>query len=125
MNLGAMPLVNDYSLCTDAVTVYHKDGETVTRTYYDKAFFDSKKVENVERTGSTETNGFLLVIPGSTQACHVGDKVCLGEGVAVPENDVMSWWRSFIPTKVDNLTVVKYVDVKRWNGAIVHTEAGG
>lgn len=125
MLLGEMPLVNDYSLCQDAVTVYHHEGGAVTRTVYPRAYLDSKKTENVDRTGSSEANGFLLVVPGSAQACHVGDKVMLGEGPAVPESDVEAWWRSFIPSKVDGLVVVKYVDAKRWRGAIVHTEAGG
>ena len=123
--LGKLPLLNDYSLCQDTVTVYHEENGAVTRTVHSPAFFDFKKTENVDRTGSSEANGFLLVIPGDSQACHVGDKVMLGEGAAVPAENVMTWWRSFIPAKVDGLVVVKYVDVKRWNGAIVHTEAGG
>ena len=125
VDLGGMQLINDYSLCRDAVTVYHEEGGEVTRVVHSRAFFDSKKTENVDRTGSKEANGFLLVIPGSTQACKVGDKVALGEGPEVPATDVMAWWRTFIPAKVDNLVVVGYVDVKRWDGAIVHTEAGG
>ena len=114
-----------YGLCNDTVTVYRFDGGAVTRTVHDKAFLDSKKTESVERTGSSEANGFLLVVPGTAQACHVGDKVYYGEGPEVPETDVADWWRSFIPTKVDGLVVVKYVDVKRWGGQVTHTEAGG
>lgn len=124
-SLGTMPLVNDYSLCHDAVTVYHNDGGEVTRTVYPRAFLDSKKTENVDRTGSTEANGFLLVIPGDAQAVQVGDKVMLGEGPQVPASDVAAWWRSFIPAKVDGLVVVKDAKAARWDGAIVHTEAGG
>ncbi len=124
-DLGGMPLLNDYSLCRDAVTVYHMEDGAVTRAVHTRAFLDSKRTENVDRTGSSEANGFLLVIPGPTQACQVGDKVMLGEGPAVPADAVAAWWRTFIPAKVDNLVVVGYVDVKRWDGAIVHTEAGG
>lgn len=124
-SLGTMPLINDYSLCQQTVTVYHMDDGAVTRTVHSPAYLDSKKTENVDKTGSTEANGFLLVIPSSTQACHVGDKVYDGEGPAVPESEVAAWWRSFIPAKVDGLVVVRYVDVKRWAGSIVHTEAGG
>ena len=123
--LGSMPLLNDYSLCTQTVTVYSFDGEAVTRTVHPQAYLDFKKTENVDRTGSTEANGFLLVVPGSTLACHVGDKVILGEGPQVPETEVAKWWRAFIPTKVDNLVVVGYVDPKYWDGQLVHTEAGG
>ena len=124
-DLGGMPLLNDYSLCRDTVTVYHEEDGAVTRAVHPRAFLGSKKTENVDRTGSSEANGFLLVIPGSTQACRVGDKVMLGEGPQVPPGDVMAWWRTLIPTKVDGLVVVKHVEVKRWDGAIVHTEAGG
>lgn len=125
VDLGGMPLLNDYSLCRDTVTVYHEENGAVTRTVHERAFFESKKAENVDRTGSSEANGFSLVIPGGTQACRVGDKVVPGEGPRVPAGDAMAWWRTFIPVKVDGLVVVKYVDVKRWNGAVVHTEAGG
>lgn len=114
-----------YDLCNDSVTVYHAEGDAVTRAYFERAYFDCKKTENVDRTGSSEANSFLLVIPGDAQACRVGDKVVRGEGPAVPQDGVMQWWRSFIPAKVDELVVVKYVDVKRFGGSIVHTEAGG
>ena len=114
-----------YDLCKQTVTVYHMEGGEVTRTVHERAFLDRKKVENVERTGSSESNGFLLVIPGPTVACEVGDKVMEGEGPMVPASDVAAWWRSFIPAKVGGLVVVKQVDPKRWGGSLVHTEAGG
>ena len=112
----------DYRMCSQTVTVYHKDGDTVTRTVHTNAFFDFKKTQNVDKTGSREVNSFLLVIPCSEQAVFVGDKVLHGVGVeiATPEE-----WAAFIPAKVPNLVVVKYVDPKYWNGQMVHTEAGG
>ena len=124
-SLGTLPLINDYSLCQQTVTVYHMEGGTVTRTVYPKAYLEHKRAESVSRTGSAETNTFLLVIPSDMQACHVGDKVFDGEGPEVPEHDALSWWRSLIPTKVDGLVVVRNVAVRRWAGNIVHTEAGG
>lgn len=114
-----------YDLCNDTVTVYHEESGEITRTVHPRAFLDFKKTENVDRTGSSEANGFLLVAPGETQACHVGDKVMLGEGPEVPAEEQLKWWRSFIPAKVDGLVVVRYVDMKRFGGKIVHTEAGG
>lgn len=119
-----MQYVNPYDLCDQTVTVYHSEGEVVTRTVYRRAFLDFKKTQNIEKTGSQEVNGFLLVIPGDKQACQVGDKVLYGEGPCVPA-DAPKWWRTFIPAKVDGLVVVQYVDVKRFNNRIVHTEAGG
>lgn len=125
MGLGNLPLFNDYSLCTQTVSVFHYENDEVTKTVYEKAFLDFKQTQNIERTGSNEVNGFLLVIPGNAQACKSGDKVMLGDSVDVPTEGIPAWWRSFVPSKVDGLVVVKYVDVKYWNGEIVHTEAGG
>ena len=117
--------IHGYDLCKDTVSVYHYEDGEVTKTVYDKAYFDSKKTENVERTGSADVTGFLVVIPGDAKACEVGDKVVLGDGEAVPQADVASWWRSFIPSKVENLVVVRHVDARRFGGKIVHTEASG
>ena len=112
----------DYSLCDQAVTVYHKDGETITRTVHNRAFLDFRKTQTTDKTGSRESNSFLLVIPGDSQAVFVEDKVLLGIG---PEIATAKEWTSFVPVKVPGLVVVKYVDPKHWGGKLVHTEAGG
>lgn len=112
----------DYRLCNQTVTVYHKDGDTITREVYDRAFLDFRKTQTTDKTGSKEANSFLLVIPGDTQAVFVGDKVLLGEG---PEITTAKEWTAFVPVKVPGLVVVSYVDTKYWRGRIVHTEAGG
>lgn len=113
----------DYSLCNQTVTVYHCDGkDTYTRKVFTEAFLDFKKTQNVDKTGSSEVNGFLLVIPGPSVPVSVGDKVLLGVG---PEITTREAWASFIPAKVPGMVVVKYVDPKYWHGSIVHTEAGG
>ena len=112
----------DYRMCNQTVTVYHKDGDTYTRTVYERAFLDFKKTQTVDKTGSTEANSFLLVVPGDTQAVFIGDKVMMGVG---PEISTRDTWAAFIPSKVRGLVVVSYADPKYWNGKIVHTEAGG
>lgn len=117
--------MHGYDLCNDVVAVYHYEDGEITKTVYERAYFDSKKTENIERTGSVDVNGFLIVIPGDVKACEVGDKVLLGGGVEPPFTDAASWWRSFIPSKVENLVVVRNVDVRRFGGKIVHTEASG
>ncbi len=117
--------MHGYELCNDTVSVYHYENGAVTKTVYEKAYLDQKRTQNVERTGSTEVNGFLLVIPGDVQACRVGDKPTLGDDYDGPENNSDPCWRSFIPSKVDGLVIVKYADVKRFGGKITHTEAGG
>lgn len=113
----------DYSKCDQTVTVYHKEGEKITRTVYAKrAFLDFRKTKNVEKTGSKEANSFLLVIPGAEVQLFPLDKVILGTG---PEITTREAWEKFIPAQVPGLVVVKYVDPKRLDGQQVHVEAGG
>lgn len=112
----------DYRLCTQTVTVYHKDGDTYTRAVYDRAFLDFKKTQSVDKVGVNESNSFLLVIPCQEQVVFPKDKVYLGTG---PEIATREAWAEFIPTKVQGLVVVEYVDHKYWNGQMVHVEAGG
>lgn len=113
----------DYRLCNQTVTLYHWDGgNTYTRKVIDNAFLDFKKTQNVDKTGSSEANTFLLVIPGETVPVAVGDKVMAGVGPEVASREA---WAAFIPAKVPGLVVVKYVDPKYWHGCVVHTEAGG
>lgn len=112
----------DYSKCNQTVTVYHQNTDkTVVRTVFDRAFLDFRKNQTIDKTGSRETNGFLLVIPCDTCPVAVGDKVLLGSG---PEVDAAGW-PAFIPAKKPGLVTVKYVDPKYWNGNLVHVEAGG
>lgn len=113
----------DYStLCNQTVTIYHKDGDEYTQATYGNAFLDFRKNQTVDRTGSKESNSFLLILPGAVQTVFVGDKVMLGEG---PEISTREAWADHIPSKVPGLVVVSYVDPKYWNGQLVHTEAGG
>lgn len=113
----------DYRLCNQTVTIYHWDGkDTYTRKVIEQAFLDFRKTQNVDKTGSSEANSFLLVVPGSEVPVVVGDKVLLGEG---PDVSTREEWAAFMPSKVPGLAVVKYVDPKYWHGHIVHTEAGG
>lgn len=112
----------DYSKCNQTVTVYHADNATYTKRVFTRAFLDFKKTQNVDKTGSSEVNSFLLVVPCDSQTVFVGDKVLLGEG---PNVTTAAEWREFIPAKVPELVVVKYVDPKYWQGRMVHVEAGG
>lgn len=113
----------DYDrLCRQTVTVYHKEGEVYTQKVYTNAFMDRKKTVSVDKTGSKEANAFLLVIPGVEQTVFAEDKVYEGIGPGIGDSKA---WASFIPSKDPNVVVVKYADPKKWNGVIVHTEAGG
>lgn len=114
----------DYRLCNQTVTIYHWDGkESYTRRVIEKGvFLDFRKTQDISKTGSTEVNSFLLVIPCDTVPVVVGDKVFHGEG---PEVTTREAWAEFIPAKVPGLVVVKYVDLKYWKGKLAHVEAGG
>lgn len=114
--------INYDLLCRQTVTVYRKEDDKYTRTVHTKAFLDFKKTQSVDKVGSTETNSFLLVIPGASQTVFIDDKVLLGEG---PEISTREEWAKFIPANVAGLVVVKYVDPKYWGEKMVHTEAGG
>lgn len=118
LSVQSLPPV-DYSKCNQTVTVYHQNADkTVTRMVYTDAFLDFRKNQNINKTGTTETNSFLLVIPGAV-ALYNGDKAYLGTG---PETIT---WASFIPANTPGLVVIKYVDPKYWNGLQYHVEAGG
>ena len=112
-----------YRFCNQTVTVYHHASiDQIERTVYTNAFLDRQKVLNINKTGSAESNGFLLVIPGNPPI-QVGDKVLEGEGDAISTD---AEWRALIPTRVPGLVVIKQVDPKRdGKGNIVHVEAGG
>lgn len=112
----------DYRRCNQTVTVYHWDGNSCTRKVHRNAYLDFRKTRNTDKTGSRESNSFLLVIPGNTQPVFVKDKVLLGEG---PEIATAKEWAAFIPVSVPGLVVVEYVDPKYWGDKLVHTEAGG
>lgn len=112
----------NYRMCNQTVTVYHQNGNKYVRTVYDHAFLDYKKTQTVDKTGSKEANSFLLIIPGDAQSVFIGDKVYDGVGPEIADREA---WAAFIPSKVSGLVVVSYADPKKWNGTIVHTEAGG
>ena len=111
-----------YFLCDQKVTVYREKDGKIIRTVYERAFLDFRKNLNVDKSGSWETNSFLLVIPGSEQSVFVKDRVLLGEG---PEISDAVQWKNFQPANVPGLVVVKFADPKYLGGKLVHTEAGG
>lgn len=110
----------DYSLCDQTVTAYRRGKDGVSRTVHPRAFLDFKKVRSVEKTGSDGAMSFLLVVPGDADI-RDGDKVLMGEGPEIGPAD----WASFIPAKVRCLCVVRWADLKHWDGEVCHVEAGG
>lgn len=112
----------NYRLCNQTVTVYRKEEDSYSRTVYRNAFFDFRKTQNVDKTGSREESSFLLVIPGAQQTVFPGDKVLVGEGEEIRSREE---WAKLIPARVPGLVVVSCADPKYWRGKIVHTEASG
>lgn len=111
-----------YTKCNQTVTIYHADGSAYTKQVFTRAFLEYRKTQNVDKTGSSEANSFLLVIPCEEQGVFVGDKVLLGVGEEITTREQ---WATLIPVKVPGLVVVKYVDPKYWQGKMIHVEAGG
>ncbi len=111
----------DYSLCNQTVTVYHKESTGYTRKVYDRAFFEVKVSQTIGKTGQQEGRAFLLVIPGNIQTVFPGDKIIEGVG---PVLETREAWAAFAPDNVSGAVVAKNAQACRWNGEIVHTEAG-
>ena len=106
----------DYSLCTMTVTVYRREG--LTREVVEGVHFEFTDELRTENGRSTETRGFLLVIPGIF-GIEPGDKVALGVGPAdIP-------WESLTPALVPDLAVVKTVKPRFFRGMPCHVEARG
>lgn len=115
------PVAGAYRLCNQEITIYHRKNDDEYTTEYYNAFFDSHKTQSIDKTGSQEVSQYLIVIPGDVKA-QVGDKVLLGHGKRIREREE---WAELIPSKVENLIVVRTVDYKYWNGVIAHVELGG
>lgn len=114
----------DYSLCRQTVTIYRAEFApefNCKRQVINRAFFDFKRTENVDKIGSKGTSSFLLVVPGEADI-KSKDKVLLGVG---EEIDTREEWNDLIPAKRQGLAVIEYVEPKYWNGKICHMEAGG
>ena len=133
----ACPL--DYSHCDQTVTIYHQDkmSKEIHRVVIHGAHLDFKRTQNTDKTGSKDASSFFLVVPESscryvppdaytgadgTYTLAAADKVQLGEGPHLPDRAA---WASHIPTLVNDLVVVQYVDPKFWRGERCHLEAGG
>lgn len=121
---GDFPLINNYSLCNQSVTVYHYDNGEITRTEYEKAYFEATEKQELDQRGESGKTEHLIVIPGNTRDFYEGDKVYLGIG-EYPEGDAARWWRNFIPAKNRDVVVIRSVSFRRWQNAVVHVEMRG
>lgn len=104
-----------YGLCRQTVTVYREKGGTIEKTVIPGAFLELRRNRKTDRIGIQEHTGFLLVIPGQTQAVFVGDKVIHGEGKDLSRQE----WSA-----LTDCCIVRWAEQKFWDGRPVHTEAG-
>ena len=110
----------DYSLCTQTVTVYRKTPDGILRQELPGCFMQWREEETFDRLGRKKERKFLLIQPGQMQRVFLGDRVFEGIGPEItPEH-----WVEFIPSAVERLGQVSYVTPYRWQGKILHTEAG-
>lgn len=116
------PAAGAYRLCTQEVTVYHRnENDTYTTTYHTKSFFDSHRTQAIEKTGSQDVSGYLVVIVGNPDI-QPGDKILLGHGKRMRTREE---WAALIPATTKNLVIARTIDYKTWQGEVVHVEIGG
>jgi hypothetical protein len=118
-----IPLINDFSLCQQTVTLYHYDGGEITRVEYPKAYFEETDKQEISTTGESGKTEHLVVIPGEVDIVP-GDKVFLGVG-DYPDGDTARWWRLFIPSKVPQCVIARSVSQRHWLGKPTHIEVRG
>ena len=121
--LNDLPLINDFSLCQQTVTLYHYEDGEITRTEYEKAYFEETDKQEIKNTGESGKTEHLVVIPGNVNATP-GDKVVLGVG-GFPEGDSAEWWRYFIPSRVPECVIARSVSQRHWLGNPSHVEIRG
>ena len=118
-----IPLINDFSLCQQTVTLYHYDGGEITRVECPKAYFEETDKLETSTTGESGKTEHLIVIPGEVDIVP-GDKVFLGVG-DYPDGDTARWWRLFIPSKVPQCVIARSVSRRHWLGKPTHIEVRG
>lgn len=110
----------DYSLCSDTVTVYRLQGDSVLRQVVENGFLTWEEQTVTDVFGNRMGRNFLLILPGDTQTVFPGDRIYDGIGPEITAED----WGGFIPARVQGLGQVSYVKPCRWEGELCHTEAG-
>ncbi len=106
----------DYPLCDRTVTVYHRQGEAVTRRVVHGCWYHYEDVcdENLVQGFARK---FLLIQPGENMI-YPGDRIFDGEGPETVD------WDTFLPVNVPGLSQAAYATPWQLNGQICHVEAG-
>lgn len=108
----------DYSLCSQAVTVYREGNTGIFRQVAENCHLSRKDSACGESYGKSKEKQFLLIIPGNALPLQPGDRIFAGIG---PEE--VDWAR-FVPALVTQLYQAAYAKPCFWDGEIIHWEAG-
>lgn len=110
----------DYSLCSQVVTVYRKQGQEILRQVIEGCYLQLQQQWQVSELGRRQETTFLLIMPGETQRVFPGDRVFDGIGPEISAEQ----WTEFLPVTVSGLAEVAYAAPFLWNGKLCHVEAG-
>ena len=109
-----------YGLCSQRVTIYRKQGDTVLRQVVENCYLSRQEEFVTDVLGTRQGVEFRLIIPGNRQQIHLGDRVYDGIGPEISAAE----WKDFLPATVPGLVQVSYVRPCVWEGEICHVEAG-
>ena len=113
-------------LCRQTVTLYHRSGQTVTRTVLRGVFVQQGRRQKPDVAGAKAGTMLFLVLPaacgtpGTDYTLEPGDRLTEGEGPAVSVQD----WPLFVPDARPDVAVVEYVTPYTAGGVLHHLEAG-
>lgn len=110
----------DYSLCDQTVTLYHKQGNTVTRQVIEGCYYSWQEKQTEDEYGIRRETLCQLILPGDIHRVSIGDRVYGGIGPEIGIGD----WHTFLPVTVTGLSEINYVSPCYWAGEICHIEAG-
>ena len=108
-----------YPMCHQTVTVYHKEGDTVTRRVAHGCYYRFEDHLEETEVGLRFHRKFLLIQPGDTPISP-GDRIIEGNGPKVTGEN----WDRFVPVRVPGLSQAAYAAPWHWEGKVQHYEAG-
>lgn len=100
------------------VSLYRKDA-AVRRLVLDGCHYEWRVEQVTDEWGTRQETKCLLLLPGEADV-RPGDRVYDGIGPEAAEVD----WAAFLPVRVPGLAELEYVQPRKRNGEVVHTEAG-
>lgn len=103
----------NYSLCTQTVTVYRKNKDSITRQVFSGCGYFPKTVLETEDTGHRKRTDFLLIVPGDREILP-DDRVLPGEG------PIFTRW-----AELYDVPLIGSVKTFYWKDAVCHREGRG